>query len=323
MKKIRIGVMGCANIAKKSVIPALKNLSDQFELVSVSSRSESKALEFANYFNCKAVVGYDNLLKDDIDAVYIPLPTGLHDEWITKALLAGKHVYAEKSIANSLVSAKKMVTEAQNRDLVLMEGYMFQYHTQHQKVKQLIADNAIGEVRSFRGAFGFPPLDENNFRYDEIIGGGALFDAAGYPLRAVHFMMGSAFKVVASSLYINPKTGTSIHGSAYLKNKDGIGAQIAFGFDNFYQCNYEIWGSKGRIVVERAYTPSPDYKPIIHLEQQGVVEKINEEPFNHFVGAMQEFYHLMVGKSNRKLQYDSILLQSESLDLIKTLSANY
>jgi len=323
MKKIRIGVMGCANIAKKSVIPAIKNLSDYFELVAISSRSEVKALEFANYFGCKSIVGYDNLLNEEIDAVYIPLPTGLHDEWITKALLSGKHVYAEKSIANSFSSAKKMVELSQSKDLILMEGYMFQYHTQHQRVKQLIAENVIGEIRCFRGSFGFPPLDENNFRYDEIIGGGALFDAAGYPLRAVHFMMGSAFKVVASSLYLNSKTGTSIYGTAYLKNRDGIGAQIAFGFDNFYQCNYEIWGSKGRIVVERAYTPSPEYKPTIILEQQGVSETIIEAPFNHFVGAMYEFYNLMVGKSERKYHYDSILLQSESLELIKTLSTNY
>ena len=322
MSKIRIGVMGCANIAKKSIIPAIKRLSEQFELVAVSSRDEDKANEFANLFECKAVVGYDSLLNEAIDAVYIPLPTGLHEEWITKALISGKHVYAEKSIANSFSSAQKMVGEAKNRNLALMEGYMFQYHTQHQKVKQLIADDAIGEIRSFSGAFGFPPLDKNNFRYDEIIGGGALFDAAGYPLRALHFMMGSPFKVAASSLYFNPETGTSIYGSAFLKNDNGIGAHIAFGFDNFYQCNYEIWGSKGKITVERAYTPAPDYKPIIVLEKQGVSETIIEAPCNHFVGAMNEFYNVVSDKSNKQNHYEAILLQSESLELIKTLSIN-
>jgi len=323
MSKIKIGVMGCANIAKKSIIPAIKSLSEQFELVAVSSRNKDKANEFASLFECKAVVGYDNLLNEAIDAVYIPLPTGLHDEWITKALNSGKHVYAEKSIANSFLSAQKMVDQAKNSNLTLMEGYMFQYHTQHQKVKQLVAEGEIGEVRSFRGAFGFPPLDEDNFRYDEIIGGGALFDAAGYPLRALHFMMGAQFKVAASSLYLSPKTGTSIHGSAFLKNENGIGAEIAFGFDNFYQCNYEIWGSKGKITVERAYTPAPDYKPIIVLEKQGTSETIIEAPCNHFVGAMDEFYKVVTGGADKSDHYKSILLQSKSLDEIKTLSTKY
>ena len=112
MKKIRIGVMGCAAIAKKSVIPAILALPEQFELVAIASRTSEKAEEFAALFGCEAVTGYDYLLQLDIDAVYIPLPTGLHEEWINKALLAGKHVYAEKSIASSFDSAKSMVENA-------------------------------------------------------------------------------------------------------------------------------------------------------------------------------------------------------------------
>jgi hypothetical protein len=85
-KRIRIGVLGCANIAKRSVIPALLEIPD-FELVAVASRTISKASEFATIFGCEAIEGYDNLIdREDIDALYIPLPTGLHEEFIVKAL---------------------------------------------------------------------------------------------------------------------------------------------------------------------------------------------------------------------------------------------
>ena len=108
--KIKIGVLGCASIAKRSVIPAIKNLSCKFELVAVASRSIDKAEVFASDFNCEAIEGYNNIINlNKIDALYIPLPTGLHKEWVNKALLAGKHVYTEKSIALNLADAEEMV----------------------------------------------------------------------------------------------------------------------------------------------------------------------------------------------------------------------
>jgi NDP-hexose-3-ketoreductase len=167
--KIKIGVLGCANIAQRTVIPALKFLSGKFELIFVASRSIDKAEAFAREFNCKAIAGYDNIINSSkIDALYIPLPTGLHKEWVNKALLAGKHVYAEKSIASNLTDAKIMVDNAKQKNLALMEGYMFQYHSQHKVVLDLLKIGEIGGLRYFSSSFGFPPFPNNNFRYDEI-----------------------------------------------------------------------------------------------------------------------------------------------------------
>ena len=321
MGRIRIGVMGCAAIARKSVIPAIKQLADEFTLVAVASRTKEKAEALAAEFGCNAVVGYDALLSAEIDAVYIPLPTGLHDEWINKALAAGKHVYAEKSIANSAPGAHEMVKSARKNDLALMEGYMFQYHPQHQAVKNLISEGAIGAIRSFRGSFGFPPLDSSNFRYDNEVGGGALYDAAGYPLRALHFLLGSHFRVQGASLFNDPVSGTNIFGSAYLKDDSGVGAHLDFGFDHFYQCNYEIWGSKGKLTALRAYTPAAEFAPTLLLEQQGKSETITIAPDNHFIGAMAEFHRLVSGTGDRHSHYDAILLQSDSLEAIKNFAA--
>jgi predicted dehydrogenase len=319
MKKLNIAVMGCAGIALRSMIPAIK-ATPEWNLVAVASRTKEKAGQFAGKFDCEAVVGYKNLLhRDDIDAIYLPLPTGLHDEWINKCLTAGKHVLAEKSIAANYHSAKTMVVAAQSKNLVLMEDFMFQYHSQHKFVFELLQNNEIGEVRVFRAGFGFPPLPKNDFRYDEQVGGGALMDAAGYTVRAVHFILGDDFVVKASNLFIDPETGTNIFGGAFLTNQKGISAQLGFGFDHFYQCNYEIWGSKGKIIADRAFTPKVDYSPVIIVEKQGERHEYLMKPDNHFIGSLHEF-HRAITEHDAEKHYHDILLQSKTLEDIRTFS---
>jgi len=319
MKKLNLGVMGCAEIALRSMIPAIK-ATPEWNLVAVASRTHEKAEQFAGKFNCEAVVGYENLFhRDDIDAIYLPLPTGLHDEWITKCLAAGKHVLAEKSIAANYHSAKKMVEAARSKNLVLMEDFMFQYHSQHQFVFEMLRNNEIGEIRVFRANFGFPPLPKNDFRYDDAVGGGALLDAAGYTVRSTHFILGDDFVVKASNLFIDPKTGTNIFGGAFLTNTSGISAQLGFGFDNFYQCNYEIWGSKGKIIADRAFTPKVDYSPLIILEKQGERKEFPMKPNNHFIGSLNEF-HRAITEHDAEKHYHEVLLQSKTLEDIRTFS---
>jgi len=314
--KIRIGVLGCANIAERSIIPSIIELNSIFELVAVASRSEKKALEFSSKFNCEAIIGYQNIIdRLDIDALYIPLPTGLHKEWVTKALLAGKHIYVEKSFAFSFADTLEMINLAKSRKLALMEGYMFLYHSQHNLVKEIIAAGEIGEIRTFRSSFGFPPLDESNFRYNNEIGGGVVFDAAGYPLRASHFIIGEDLVVTSSSLSYSGTTNTAIFGNAFLKNSTGKSAQISFGFDNYYQCNYEVWGSNGKIIVKKAFTPKFNEEPEILIENQNGIKKINAPSDNHFTNAFIKFSEL-IHYGDLDLVYNDILRQSSSLDSI-------
>lgn len=318
---IRIGVLGCANIAHRSVIPAIKNLSTRFKLVAVASRYIDKAEFFAKEFNCDSIVGYDNMINSNqIDALYIPLPTGLHKEWINKALLADKHVYAEKSIASNLTDAMEMVGNARRKTLALMEGFAFQYHSQHRVVFNLIKNWEIGGLRYFTSSFGFPPLTKDNFRYDEVLGGGALMDAAGYPVRATHFILGSDFEVKGSTMYIDPNLKTNIYGSAFLSNSKGLGASISFGFDNYYQCRYELWGEKGKIIVDRAFTPGNDYSPKIIIEKPEETKVIQAEPDNQFIKAFEEFYNVIKHPLKREKHFWNIILQSKTLEKIKILS---
>lgn len=321
MGKIRIGVMGCANIAQRSVIPAILELPEKFELVAIASRTQEKADEFALRFGCESIGSYDALLaRNDIDAIYMPLPTGLHKEWINRTIKARKYLYAEKSFAMNFADAKEMIKKAMDNNLALMEGYMFQYHTQHQKVFELINGGSIGEIRSFKASFGFPPFtDHNNFRYNNQVGGGALKDTAGYVICAASFILQRELVAQGASVYYEPLTGTSLYGNAFLASIGGVGAQLSFGFSNYYQCNYEIWGSKGKLTAEHAFTPKPNESTILLLENADGIQKIKCPPYNQFKGAMEEFYNICNG-SDRIKHYKQILWQSETLSRIEQIS---
>ncbi|MBS1514275.1 MAG: Gfo/Idh/MocA family oxidoreductase [Bacteroidetes bacterium] len=314
-----IGVIGCANIAMRSVIPAIKSISD-FNLLAVASRSFEKANEYARKFECEAIEGYDNLIaREDIEAVYIPLPTGMHQEFVVKALQSGKHVIAEKSLGMNFSEVETMVNLAREKNLLLMENYMFEYHSQHKFVFDLINNNEIGELRLFRSTFGFPPLPKNNFRYDKKLGGGSLLDAAGYPIKAAQIFLGNNITVKASNLFIDKSLDVDIFGSAYLSGNSSIAAEIGFGFDNFYQCSYELWGSKGKITAERAFTPQPTFSPKIILEKDNDKKEFLIEPDNHFVNILKEFYRAATQRDFER-HYTALLNQAKLQEEIRLLS---
>lgn len=312
MNKIHIGVMGCANIAQRSVIPAIKSM-PEFELVAIASRDMAKAAHFTERFGGEPLAGYEKLIENSgIEAIYVPLPTGLHNEWITKALMAGKHVIAEKSLAIDYASAKEMVDLATRKQLVLMEDFMYRYHSQHKFVFDQLAMGTIGEIRLFRSSFGFPPLDKDNFRYDNTLGGGAVLDAAAYTVNVSQWFLGEELQVLSSSRFMDSEKEVDIHGSATLHHPDsGIVSQIAFGFDNFYQCNYEIWGSKGKITAERAFTPNPNYNPKIIVEKLSVKSEYLMPADNHFVNILREFASCII--NNEHVKHTNTLLNQSRI----------
>jgi NDP-hexose-3-ketoreductase len=318
MKKLKIGILGCANIAKNQFIPALLELQDKFEIVGVASRSGDKAKEFATLFGISPIVGYEELLNIDLDAVYIPLPTGLHKKWVNLFLAKGVHVYAEKSLAFSSYDVEEMLENARKSNVALMEGYTFLYHPQHSFVKQLIQEGEIGEIRSFDSNFGFPPLLNTNFRYQAEIGGGVLFDACGYTLKSAFYFLGETVELKASSLNFNKDFQTETIGSAFLA-KNGVSAHLTFGFDNFYQCNYVIWGSKGKITVNKAFTPRAHQETVILIEKDSEIREINIPPANQFVLALNEFYNLVFDFDKRQSHYSDMLRVSKTIDQIITM----
>ena len=315
------GILGCANIAISSVVPAIIR-TDINAKITFSSRDEQKSKFSAKQFNGTSVVGYDALLSiESIEAVYIPLPTGLHFEWVKKAILAGKHVLVEKSATNNYAEAKEITALAKTHNVAVVENFQFQHHSQHEYVFDLLNKGGIGEIRAFRCSFGFPPFSEDsNIRYSKELGGGALLDAGAYVLKATSFMMGEGFEVKSAFLKNNDQFNVDWFGGAFLVNKDkGIFSEVAFGFDNFYQCNYEIWGSKGKITSTRAFTAKADFSPTIILEKQGYKEEIQRPKDDHF-GNMISYFMEIINKQTFNTEWENILVQAKLIEDVRQLS---
>ncbi|RYY98147.1 MAG: Gfo/Idh/MocA family oxidoreductase [Chitinophagaceae bacterium] len=314
------GILGAANIALRSVIPAIKGIAGN-KVVAIASRSAATAEAAAQPFSCAGVEGYQTLLdRSDIDAVYIPLPNSLHYEWVTKALAAGKHVLVEKSAFVSLSEAESTVALARTKGLAIVENFQFQHHAQHRTVRQLLQEGAIGELRCIRSSFGFPPFGgDANIRYQPELGGGALLDSGAYVLKATSFLFGDSFEVQAAHLTYNETYGVDWFGGAFLVDKQqGLFAEVAWGFDNFYQCNYEIWGSKGKLTATRAFTAKADFKPSVILEQSGKTEELVLEADDHFHNMLTHFNRI-VDEQNTEGELNKILVQARLLDGVQRL----
>ncbi len=312
------GIISCANIAVNSVIPAILRASDN-NSITVSSRNISKAKEVADKFQCKYAETYDAILNDEsIEAVYIPLPTGLHYEWIMKAIKNRKHVLVEKSAVMTFSEAENVVKCAKENNIAVVENFQFQHHSQHQFVFDLLKNDEIGAIRAFRAYFGFPPFPEKtNIRYNKDLGGGALLDAGAYTLKATTFMMGDSFQVKSSFLKENDQFNVDWFGGAFLAHKEkGIFSEVSFGFDNFYQCGYEIWGSKGKLTTTRAYTAKKDFKPTIIIEKQGDKKEIQLKEDDHFKNMINHFTTI-VKEDNFEKEWNNILVQAKLIEEVR------
>jgi predicted dehydrogenase len=309
-------VLGCANIAVRSLIPALSKHA-AFELVAIASRSRDKAGPLARQYGCQAMEYGELVGATQVDAVYVPLPTGLHAEWVGKCLGAGKHVLCEKSLGCTLLDVQQMVDLARAKHVLLMENFQFRFHSQQRYVKDVLSTGRLGAVRCFRSSFGFPPFSDGaaNIRYQKALGGGALFDAGAYTLKATTFMFGHEFRVKAATIRYSSEHGVDVGGAIYLERPDGLVSETAFGFDNFYQCNYEVWGSKGKLTARRAFTAPPGYSPEIDIESAAGVERLVLPPDDHFAN-MLTYFSESIARQTLEHEYEECLAQARLLQQV-------
>ena len=286
---VRVGVLGCADIAVRRMLPGFEAAADT-EIAAVASRSPQKAWRVADRFGARAVHGYAELLGlPEVDAVYVPLPAALHERWATAALEAGKHVLVEKPAAWDADRAGRLFDLARGRGLALMENVLFIHHPLHDTVRGLVAGGAIGELRAFHAAFTIPALPHADIRYRPGLGGGALADVGLYPLRAAQHFLGPDLDVVGAELTRGPDHEVETAGAVLLRTPRGRTAQVTFGMDHAYVSRYELWGSAGRITVDRAFTPPAHVAPVIGIHRARDHETVRCEPHDQVAAAIAAF----------------------------------
>jgi predicted dehydrogenase len=251
--RLRMGVLGCANIAKQFTRDVQGSPSVSVD--AVASRDTEKAQSFARDFHIARAYGrYEALLADPlIDAIYIPLPNSLHAEWAIRAMQGGKHVLCEKPLALGLAQAQAMFETAHQQGVMLLESYPYWFQPQTRDLVSLLTSpvpQGIGEVRSLQASFGFTlgnPTD--NIRMKPELGGGALLDAGSYPLSLARLVMGCAPQsVMAHANWAD--SGVDLRMMATLMYADGRHAQIACAMDTATHRRATVMGTQGTLETE-------------------------------------------------------------------------
>lgn len=316
-KKLKFAVVGCGNLAMKYSIPALMNsgVSEIVICVDPNRRGQKKAIK--EKFNLPLVTSFAQAIKEyEFAAVYIASPTGTHKDIVIEAAKNGKQILCEKSLGSDLSEVLEMVETSKKYDVALFEGFMYQFHTQHQFVRDLIKKGEIGEPFHLEARFGFPPINENDFRYKKSSGGGVLLDAGSYTIHVARKFF-ALEPLNTFAILENEGMEVEIRGTVLLNFGESRTANLIFGFNNLYQSKYQIWGTKGMITLKRAFAVPPDFNPTCILEKQGSKETFSLEPCDHFIEELKYFKtnHLISEVKNE--WYQEAINQSRALELIK------
>jgi predicted dehydrogenase len=211
---LRFGILSTAKIGRDAVMPAIQD-AENCVVTAVASRDLAKARALANRFGAPHAFGsYDEMLASDvIDAVYIPLPTSQHVEWARKAAKAGKHVLVEKPLALKAEEIEALISTRNTARVLISEAFMVTYAPVWLKVRELLAEGAIGDLQHVQGAFSYFNRDPGNMRNIPELGGGALPDIGVYPTITTRFATGKEPKRVQATVRRDPEFGTDIYAS--------------------------------------------------------------------------------------------------------------
>jgi predicted dehydrogenase len=191
MQEIRWGILGAAKFAREHMGPAL-TLAPGGQLVALATAEAAKAEPFRAFApGLRVHASYDALLADDeVDAVYIPLPNSMHVTWACKAMQAGKHVLCEKPMAMHAGEFDALIAARDAARVLAAEAFMIVHHPQWQRVRELLADGAIGKLKRIDGAFSFDNRDGTNIRNQAAMGGGGLRDIGVYVIGGARLATG-------------------------------------------------------------------------------------------------------------------------------------
>lgn len=191
MDRLRIGILGAARIAPMAVIQPARGLAD-VEVVAVAARDPARAAAFAGRHGVDRIHdSYAALLADpQVDAIYNPLPNGLHGRWTIAALEAGKHVLCEKPFTANAEEAEAVAAVARRTGLTTMEAFHYRYHGLTRRMLEIIASGELGEVRRIEAWLCFP-LIVPDIRWRLALAGGALMDAGCYAVHLVRTLAGA------------------------------------------------------------------------------------------------------------------------------------
>ncbi len=319
MKKIRWGILGCGKIARKFAAD-LKWVEDA-ELIAVGAREQSTADTFAKEFPAKHVHGsYEALVSNpEVDVIYVATPHGLHHEHVMLCLKHKKAVLCEKAFAINHREAKEMIDFAKAQNTFIMEAFWTRFLPGYLKMKELLDQKKVGQIKYLNAEFGFIPTPPFPTRlYQPSLGGGALLDIGVYPIFLALDVLGRPDHIDAAMTPAS--TGVDEQCAIRFSYENGAIAQLFCSFASNLSTGADIAGDQGRIRFTHRF-----HGPTTQLEYYpGIVDTREIIPFDNASGNGYEYEAMHVNDCLRKnltespiLTHQKTLLMMEVLDVIR------
>jgi predicted dehydrogenase len=260
---LRWGIIGTANIARAAFLPALRAAGGTAS--AVAGRDPDRARRFAADHGVeRAVAGYQALIEDpDVDALYNPLPNALHARWTIEALRAGKPVLCEKPLCGTLADTERVLAVARQTGTLLWEAFVFPFNELMTRVRTLLADGAIGELREIQSGFHFKVGRPDNVRMSAELEGGALRDVGCYPVRLAQELFGPDY---LSAWAVSEAGGTDVDVETWgtLGYPGGRRLLLSCGMRRSVDTHSRLLGTEGQISVGNLFHPGPRDRVVLH-----------------------------------------------------------
>ncbi|WP_136687902.1 Gfo/Idh/MocA family protein [Halorhabdus amylolytica] len=264
---MRFGIISTADIARNALVPAIERSSH--EVTAIASRDGDRAANVAGELDIPNAYGsYEAMFEEaPIDAVYNPLPNGLHAEWTKRIADAGLDILCEKPIAVDADEAREMFEYCAERDVTLMEAFMYRFHPRTERAAEVV-DEELGEVRTGSSAFTFRLDDLEDIRLDPDLAGGSLMDLGCYTVSAMRLFLGEPERVYARSADTRD-SGVDTQLTGVLEFESGATARIHSGFDTPEAEAYRVEAVDGWLEAENVFGAAPDQTVSIEYEVDG------------------------------------------------------
>jgi predicted dehydrogenase len=290
MRKLVMGVLGASGHFFKRVMLPLA-ASERVELGALASRDGAKAERLAGKWGIpRAYASYEALLADPaVDFVYIPLPNHLHLEWIRKAADAGKHVLCEKPLCLDAAQAREAVDHARGRGVLLMEAFMYRFHPQWVKARDLVRSGELGELQAVHCEFSYRNVDPRNIRNIPECGGGSLLDIGCYAVSSARYLFGAEPLRAVGLARRDPAFGTDTLSSAMLDFGEGRRSLFTVGTQTHAAQRVEAFGSGGSLVVELPFNMHADVEAGLRVKTDVGERRIESGPVDQYLLELEAF----------------------------------
>ncbi|MDB5043957.1 MAG: oxidoreductase [Deinococcus sp.] len=295
---LRWGILGAARIAR-SLIPAIREAGGEVTFLGVREPNSERAKAFAAQWNIPAVGSYADAIASDVDAIYNPLPNDLHLPLTRDTLRAGKHALTEKPFTLNAAEAAELEREAQAAGRVLLEAFAYRFQPHVVRIQELVRSGAVGEVRSYRAAFGFPLNNPDDFRWDASKGGGALFDVGTYAVNLMRLLLGEPQAVSARARWTEggAESGVDVGLSAVADYPQALASiDCAFDWGSAATQRLTVIGTQGTLEMSGVFHSYTDGPSTLTLTTAAGSAPETFGPFNAYAGMVAHFQRVALGQ---------------------------